>query len=270
MKKLILIVIVATFLTGCGGRKVNKKMVRTIIGGEWIIKSYADELKVTGSPYKAGKKLKGITEMKIITNVNDRNDSIRVMAALNNHEGYTFKLFLEKIPDGIKVRAFPSEIGSKEKFELQFDFKNDSVIKMIGYDESGNIIESVEYLKLSDDVDTLTSMTLPDIFAIKNILHGKFNLEDANKKVLSEVSFGIDGKVKGFMNYRYFRLLTDFIASGVEFDFLMLGADNNGFRSEKEFGVKTFTDRIELYSVKTGSTEFYTQMDKLEFILKRN
>lgn len=269
MKKIILIMIVASLLVSCKGRKVNKKMVRSLIGGEWILKNYVDELRETGSPYKAGEKLKGITEMKILTDVYDRNDSIRVIAALNNHEGYEFRLLLEKIPDGIKVNAFPSETGNFEKFEIVFDTKNDSVIKLVGYGQNGTITESYEYLKINNKADTSTTMSLPDILAIKTILSGKFNLVTFDKKTLSEVTFFNDGIVKGFLNYKCFRILTDFIASGVEFDYMMLGSDNKCFRAEKEFGLKTFSDRIELYSIKTDSTDFFSEMDKMEFVLRR-
>lgn len=269
MKRLLLLVIISSLIISCGGRKVNKKMVRTLIGGEWILKSYIDELRTTGSPYKAGEKLKGITEMKIITDIYDRNDSINVTAALNNHEGYSFKLFLEKTSDAIKVNAFPNEVENTDKYEIRFDLKKDSLIQLVRLDDKGDVAESTEFVKLNKEPDANANLTLVDYYAINTILSGNFKLLDANQKELSDISFYNTGKVDGFQNYSCFRLLTDFIASGVEFDFLMLGNDNKSFISKKDFGMKINKDKIELYSVVTDSTEFFMQMDKLEYILKR-
>lgn len=269
MKNVLLLLLISVILFGCGGRKVNKKTARNIIGGEWILKSYVDELKATGSPYKAGEKLKGITEMKIVTDVYDRNDSINVVAIVNNHEGYSFKLFLEKTSDAIMVKAFPNEIENKDVFEIRFDINNDTVIKLVTLDEKGNITESVDYLKVSRETDVNSNLTLADLISMKIVLGGDFNLLDNNNKEISPVSFSSTGTVNGFPAYKNYRLLTDFIASGVEFDYLMLSNDSKSFMPEKEFGLKRFQDRIELYSVMTDSTEFFVQMDKLAYILKR-
>jgi hypothetical protein len=269
MKNFLILLMISMILFSCGGRKVNKKTARNIIGGEWILKSYVDELKATGSPYKAGEKLKGITEMKIVTDVYDRNDSINVVAIVNNHEGYSFKLFLEKTSDAIMVKAFPNEIANKDIFEIRFDINNDSVIKLVTFDEKGNIIESVDYLKVSRESDANANLTIADLMSMRIVFGGDFRLFDNNNKELSQVSFYSTGSVKGFPGYKNYRLLNDFIASGVEFDYLMLSNDSKSFMQEKEFGLKRIQDRIELYSVVTDSTEFFVQMDKLAYILKR-
>ena len=273
MKKIILFTGVL-FLAACGGNekpaadaKAEAEELKTTllpnIEGVWVMKDYISKMESSRSPEVASDVLEGIVGIDI-NKASLRTDSLEGGANWNNHEGNGFTIYLKK---GIAENSVKTALGDdKGFFEIGYA---DSSLVLYHYDKSSNKLIGKRMFKkvLRKQLNSDLSFGIQYIVS-KKLFAGNYSCTDSASKK-SDVEFTVDGKVKGFADYKYYLPATDFMDAFSNMDYITVVKDEN---NSDAYGYTSRNDSICFYTIVKNEKEGTISYGKLRytFLKKRN
>jgi hypothetical protein len=189
--------------------KKNLKLP-SVFEGQWVLSEYINSIEKTLSPVKSADKLKGVVTLIIPNSSN--NDTIEIGASLNNHEGYSFRIILEK---GKLNNSFKTDLidfdNESNYYEIGYELiNNKAFIFLYHYNHSNKLIDKIKFTKVevknteNDAAEGLQQAVNEKIFT------GKFLLYDSTN-IPIKLSFNNEGKIFGHSAFKTYYVFTDFM-----------------------------------------------------------
>jgi len=249
-----------------------------IIQGVWVLTDYINEIEATQSPIKSMHKLMQPNPMHIldeivtmVIDVTNQSDTINVGASINNHEEYYFTIYSQTGQNDNSLKTnISSGYGDRYNFyELSYKtINNVNYLLLYCYDKTNKLIGTRQFTKVADKQEEEDVAWGIQYIVNKKLLFGDFLLID-NENAKTQIKFTDDGSVKGFPEFKTYKIVTDFIG-----DIIFLEIDIILFRNDKgdlsEYAFQINKDTIYLYSIilheETGAP---FKLDELKYKLVR-
>lgn len=216
MKKLLITLIPLLYLYSCGdgdnGHKKDSASISNefspIIKGNWVLTDYIEDLHKTKSPKASSELLKDVVYMQIDPDTKD-GDTIIVSSSLNNHEGYTFYLFLR---EGQNEHSLPTGHTKSTPgfFELSYTTDDDTLLWLNQYGEDNNLIDQKSFSKITGPTSENGQPLNIAYIANKVLFSGTYSVTDKNGKT-TEATFTDDGLISGIADHSTYYVFTDFV-----------------------------------------------------------
>lgn len=203
-----------------------------ILKGVWVPKEYVQELDRTHSPYQCRAELAGVTEIRINPSEMSGN-TLPIMLGMNNHEGASLSLQFVESTDENGKKKVTVRSGSFDweravtgyLFEPVITAEADTFLIMQALMDGGSGSRK-EFVRIpfanaleanaSNGIALVTQMRL---------FPTPFRATDASGKEIGTIEFSADGNVTGLPGAARYEIMTDFIASGVSFDGILVYPD---------------------------------------------
>jgi len=189
-----------------------KKQFLPIIKGNWIPTDYIAELKRTRSPYKAYENLLGIASLVIDDNA-AAADSLVAHVNFNNHEDGTLPIYFKPgkasntLTTGYKYFDDPSHT-----YELGYTpIATDTLLVINHYDKNGKLISFKNFSRIGATTKPQNTGWGIEHVVNKTLIAGSYIIEGTKPAV--NVTFTVDGKVKGFDGLESYVVGTDFASN---------------------------------------------------------
>jgi len=221
------------------------------IKGVWVLTDYINEIEKTKSPLKSRHKLyennfNTITTMVI--DVANQSDSIEVGAGMNNHEGYDFVIYFQAGKDENRLKTNIIDYDEESNFyEIGYEIKNNiTYLFLYHYDKTNKLIGKTQFSKVVEETQDNDLGFGLQYMVNKKLLSGNFTLIDSTDRK-TKIKFNADGTLTGFLNFKTYYVLTDYLGAAVIPDIDMVN-----FRNKENWELYAFRvvkDTILLYSV---------------------
>jgi hypothetical protein len=217
---------------------------KPFLNGTWVPADYINDIVKTKSPFKSSGKITYISEFSI--DATKLSDSINIGAAMGNHEGGDFILHFKP---GLTPASLPVSFGEYQNessfYELGYVITSiDTSLELYHYDKNKKLLDKTKYMKVqavrqNDDLgDGFQYMVN------RKLLARSYNVSDSNGKE-TRVELTTDGKIKGFMGFKTYYIITDF-AAGPENANDEICFDIQT-KDQKCYGFKIIADTINLF-----------------------
>lgn len=211
--------------------------------GTWVPADYINDIVKTKSPLKSSNKITYISEFSIDT-IKLSDDSIHIGAAMGNHEGGEFIIYFKQ---GLTSTSLPIKINEDEisLYELGYVINGvDTSLVLFHYDKNKKLLEETKYIKVQA---SKPSGELGDGFQYivnKKLIAGTYEVSDSTENK-TRIELTADGKIKGFLGFKTYYILTDFVARPEN------GTDEICFeiqtKEQKCYGFNIIADTINLF-----------------------
>jgi hypothetical protein len=184
--------------------------VLQIIKGVWVKTDYIESIMQTRSPYESSEELEGLVAF-LIDQSTLKGDTLNVDGSLNNHEGFNFNLFLDKITNGNSILTDISDYETKDvHFNIEYNITSkDTILILKKITNSNKCLEQIKYTRVSDKLSDNESGLGINTFVNKNLFAGKYSLVIPKAKKQS-IELTADGKIIGWKDYNEYEVMTDF------------------------------------------------------------
>lgn len=180
------------------------------INGSWIMTDYVHNLATTKSPKASSEKLKDVVYMSINTAEMD-GDTIIVSSSLNNHEGYTFYLFMRKGQNEQSLQTEHTDETGDGFYELSYEVNNnDTMLYLNHYSAGKQFIGKKSFSKITGAQSENGQPYNVAYVANKVLFSGNYTVTDSEGKT-SKANFTDDGLVTGIGGHKTYYIFTDFI-----------------------------------------------------------
>jgi hypothetical protein len=222
MKKLTSIFLIVTFLTGCSDNQNSKQKIEAAehstkvlvfpkeLIGEWVLADYITSIEKTKSTVKSANKLKGIVAIYVCGI--PKTDTMEVGANLNNHEGSSFRILLEKgtLPNSFKTDCMDFDCASN-RYEIGIEkINNIKYLFMYLFNKSNRLIKKIKYTKIMQNCSENELANGLEVVVNKNLIAGTYQLIDSTNKATS-ITFNKNGTILGNSTLKNYYIFTDFI-----------------------------------------------------------
>jgi len=228
-----------------------KQKFTPIIQGVWVLTDYINEIEKTKSPLKSRNTLTGHNFNVIVTMVIDaenQSDSIEVGVSVNNHEGDFFTVYFQTGENKNSLKTNIIDYDEKSNFyELGYEIINKiTYLFLYHYDKTNKLIGKTQFSKVAEKKQDNDGAWGLQYMVNKKLFSGNFTLIDSTN-TKTEIEFNADGSLIGFLNFKTYHILTDYLGSAVIPDIDMIS-----FRDGKNWELYAFQiikDTILLYRV---------------------
>lgn len=221
MKKLTYIFLIVTFLTSCSDNHKAKQKIEATerstevlafpkkLEGVWVLADYITSIEKTKSTVKSASKLKGIVAIYVCGI--PKADTLVVGANLDNHEGYSFRILLEKgtLANSFKTDCMDFNCDSN-RYEIGIEkINNIEHLFMYLFNKSNKLIKKTKYTKIMQHCSENELATGLEIVVNKNLIVGTYQLIDSTNKS-THISFKKNGTILGNSKFKNYYIFTDF------------------------------------------------------------
>jgi hypothetical protein len=231
---------------------------KPFLNGTWVPADYINEIVKTKSPFKSSDKITYISEFSIdTTKLSD--DSIHIGAAMGNHEGGEFIIYFKQ---GLSSTSLPVKINEDEVslYELGYVISSgDTSLVLYHYDKNKKLLDETKYIKVQASKQNDELGDGLQYMVNKKLVAGTYNVLDSASNETT-VWLTADGKIKGFLDFKTYYILTDFAAGSNSTDEICFDIQT---KDQKCYGFKIIADTINLFEpekdkedtlFKTGAT----------------
>jgi len=187
---------------------------KPFLNGTWVPVDYIKAIVKTKSPLKSSEEITFISEFSIDT-TGIIKDSIHVLAAMGNHEGYDFYVYFKQ---GITSTSLLTDInGYSEELSSSYELgyvisKSDTSLILSHYDKNKKLLDETKYIKApvnesnnEEDASGLQYMVN------KKLVSGTYIVTDSTGGE-TQVELTNEGKIMGFPGFKTYYVITDFVA----------------------------------------------------------
>ena len=178
--------------------------------GDWVLMEYVNSIEKTLSPIKSAFKLVGVVAISV-PEINN-NNTIEIGASWNNHEGYSFRVFLQ---EGQEINNLKTDLNDFENESYYYDIgtetiNNKTYLILYHYNSSNKLLEKIKFVKVKvnkkdeDFSDAFQQIVNEKIFT------GKYLLFDSTNTPL-KVTFKSNGIISGHPEFKNYYVFTDFL-----------------------------------------------------------
>lgn len=217
MKKILIAILPVLMLAACGsnGSKTEElsqhdliTKFTPIISGTWVLSDYVAALEKTRSPKEASAALKGPVMMQI--NPADMNgDTVYVGSSLNNHEGYTFYLYMRAGQDAYSLQTGHTD-ESGGFYELAYEAGADTTLLLKHYSDDATLLDSKAYTKVTGPQGDESQPYGVAYMANKVLFAGDYTLTEEATGEVQDITLTADGIIKGMGTHSTYFVFTDF------------------------------------------------------------
>ncbi|QTE34569.1 hypothetical protein J3L18_15525 [Mucilaginibacter gossypii] len=232
------------------------KKFTPLLQGTWVNKIYIDKVAKTKSPLAAVNEAEGMSSFSINTS-EMKGDSIIVPVGWDNHDGSNLTL-------SFKSGKRPSSLifGAGE---LSVAVNHGDTIVNVYYPYDKGQVKATQFIRANSKKTMQVAEGMCRLIN-KALIAGSYNLQ--NTKANSVVMFGIDGKVKGFENFKNYVINID-LNSDVMDNLDEIRFDDDA-RHHKSYSFKFDADTLKLYDTQPNADSSLLILDKLRYKLVRN
>ena len=149
---------------------------------------------------------------------------MEVGANLNNHEGSSFRILLEKgtLPNSFKTDCMDFDCASN-RYEIGIEkINNIEHLFMYLFNKSNRLIKKIKYTKIMQNCSENELASGLEVVVNKNLIAGTYQLIDSTNKATS-ITFNKNGTILGNSTLKNYYIFTDFIVGPMpEVDVIVL------------------------------------------------
>lgn len=219
MKKLFVLLLPILLLAACGEDSVEDKAANRhelisefspIIQGTWVLTDYIDALEKTKSPMEASAMLTGPVFMRIDPS-EITGDTIYVASSMNNHEGYTFYLFMQQGADKQSLKTDHMDESGQGSYELSYEINDDTTLFLRKYNDDKKLVSSRSFTKVTGPQGADSQPYGVAYMANKVLFAGEYTIRDEITGETKEIELTPDGFVEGMETHHTYYVFTDFM-----------------------------------------------------------
>lgn len=218
MRKLLITLIAAFGLLSCTDSESTtqnnqENIIKTfspIIEGSWVLTDYVNVLQQTKSPKASSGILKDVVYMRIDPSTMD-GDTLIVSSSLNNHEGYTFYLFMREGQNEQSLQTGHTNETNKGFYELSYNTENgDTALWLNYYNEQKELTDKKSFTKITGPSSENGQPLNVAYMANKVLFSGNYTVTDKEGKT-TQATLTDDGLVTGIADHSTYYVFTDFM-----------------------------------------------------------
>lgn len=218
-----------------------------IIQGTWISADYAAALENSKSAKTAFDAFDGPAYMRIEPS-DITGDTIIVSSSLNNHDSYSFYLFMRQGQDDRSLKtAHTDDKGGY--YELSYEIDKDTTLLLKHYADNNDHTSTQRYVKITGPQSSESQPYGVAYVANTVLFAGNYQLTDERDGSVEQIELTPDGLVKGMDAHSTYFVFTDFTG------------DEETNLDEMLFDERTRTQKGYIFEISGDTTRLYKALE---------